>query len=279
MTDWATPLAALPIIASRDNPRIKAVRALHERRGRAEQGAYLVEGVTLLLDALVSGVRPRLVLLDDARLSEEQRAALTTALAPQARVVQRVTPAVLRSVADTETPQGVVAVVPLPERGAVPRLRPRDLVLIADGLHDPGNLGAMLRAAEGAGARCVLTTLGTVDAFGPKVVRAGMGAHFRLGLATEVAWPQIRAAVGDGLPLLGADRAARRPYDAIDWTQGGGLVIGNEASGLSPAGRAAVDDTISIPLQGRVESLNAALAAAVILFEAARQRRSGPLRP
>jgi TrmH family RNA methyltransferase len=177
-------------------------------------------------------------------------------------------------VAETDSPQGIAAILPLPPAGALPPLRPRDLILIADRVQDPGNLGAMLRAAEGAGARCVATTPDTVDLFNPKVVRAAMGAHFRLALASDAPWPTLAAWVGGaGLPLLGADRAAARPYDAIDWPGGGAVVIGNEAGGLSAAARSAVDDLIAIPLADPVDSLNAAVAAAVILFEAARQRR------
>jgi TrmH family RNA methyltransferase len=264
----------LPPITSRDNPRVKAMRALRERRGRHEQGAYLIEGVTLLLDALAAGARPLLVLRDDTRLSADHRAALDVALARHAEIVQPLGPAAFRAIAETESPQGVAAVLPLPPAATLPAPGPRDLVLIADGLQDPGNLGAMLRAAEGAGVRCVATTPGTVDLFNPKVVRAGMGAHFRLRLAAEVPWPRIVEAIGGRLPLLGADTAARRAYDAIDWRRGGALVVGNEAGGLSEAARSAVEDLVSIPLQEPVESLNAAVAAAVILFEAARQRRA-----
>lgn len=267
----------LPPISSRDNPRLKAVRALHDRRDRFAQRAYLVEGVTLLLDALAAGVRPSLVLWDDTRLNEGHRAALAAALAAQRDVIQPVAPAAFRALAGTETPQGVLAVVPMPAVEAVPAPRPRDLYLIADGVQDPGNLGTMLRAAEGAGARCVLTTPGTVDLFSPKVVRAGMGAHFRLALAADVPWPRVQALLGTALPLLGADSRARRSYDAIDWTQGAALVVGNEAAGLSEAARAAISERIAIPLQGGTESLNAAMATAVILFEAARQRRQAGL--
>ncbi len=263
----------LPPISSRDNPRIKAVRALHDRRARREQGVYLVEGVTLLLDALQAGIQPTLVLRDDTRLYPAARAVLDPALAPLDDIVQPVGPAAFRAVADTEAPQGVVAVVPLPA-AAPPAVAAGDLVLIADRIHDPGNLGTMLRAAEGAGVRWALTTAGTVDPFSPKVVRAGMGAHFRLPIAADLPWSRLAPLIGGRLRLLGADAGARRTYDEVDWRPGGVLVIGSEAGGLSDEALDYVDDTIAIPLQGRVESLNAAVAAAVILFEAARQRRS-----
>jgi TrmH family RNA methyltransferase len=260
-------------ITSRDNPLVKRVRALQTARGRSEQGAYLIEGVTLLLDALARGQRPQLVLRDESRLSPAHRAALDEALAHHQAAVRLVGPSAFRAMATTETPQGVAAVLPLPPLGALEAPRPGDLCLIADGLQDPGNLGAVLRAAAGAGVGLVLTTPGTVDPFAPKVMRAGMGAHFRLRLAPAVTWSTIEAVIGTVLPLLGAEAGAARAYDAVDWRAGGALVIGNEAAGLSAAARAALDDTIAIPLLGGVESLNAAQAAAVILFEAARQRR------
>jgi TrmH family RNA methyltransferase len=97
-----------------------------------------------------------------------------------------------------------------------------------------------------------------------------------LALAVDVPWPALAVALGDAVPLLGADSAAPRRYDEVEWTRGGALVVGNEAGGLSDAARAAVTDFIAIPLAPPVDSLNAAIAAAVILFEAARQRR-GPV--
>ena len=263
----------LPPITSRDNARLRAIRALAERRGREAQRAYAVEGVTLVLEALAAGIEPILVLRDDSRLSAARQQELDQVLARHDTVTQPVTTAAFRAVAETETPQGVLAVLPLPPSGQAPPPRPNDLYLIVDRVQDPGNLGTMLRAAEGAGVRCVVTTPGTVDLFNPKVVRAGMGAHFRLPLAPEMPWPRVQQVIGQVLPLLGADASARRAYDAIDWSQGAALVIGNEAAGLGDEARATVSDLIAIPLHGKVESLNAGIATAVILFEAARQRR------
>jgi TrmH family RNA methyltransferase len=269
---------ALPIITSRDNELIKAVRALHERRGRRAQRAYLVEGLTLVRDALASGVRPRLILRDDSRLGAEQQVLLDRLLAPYSAIVQMVGPAAFRAAADTDTPQGVLVVVPMPSVDSLPAPGGDDLVLIADAVQDPGNLGTMLRAAEGAGVAQVVTTPGTVDLFSPKVVRAGMGAHFRLALASDIVWPRVREMLGGRLVMVGAARDAPLAYDAFDWTRGTALVIGNEAGGLSDEARAACAALVAIPLRPPVESLNAAVAAAVIMYEAARQRRDAASR-
>jgi TrmH family RNA methyltransferase len=261
------------MLMSRDNPRLKAVRAVHERRGRREQQAYLVEGVTLVLEALATGQQPLLVLRDETRLSAGAADGLDRALAPHANRVATVTPAVFRELTTTETPQGVLAVLPMPAPIPVRRPREGDLVLVADGIQDPGNLGTMLRTAEAVGVALVATTAGTTDPFAPKVVRAGMGAHFRLPLVVGIAWPDLMARLGGGVPCFGADSVGTRTYDAVDWTQGGVVVIGNESGGLSAEAQAAANELIAIPVAAPVESLNAAVAAAVVLFEAARQRR------
>jgi TrmH family RNA methyltransferase len=267
------PPMALPLITSRDNALIKSVRALHDRRARREQRAYLTEGLTLVLDALASGVQPRVILRDDSRLTAEQQARLDRALAPYNTIVQPVGPAAFRAAAATETPQGVLAVVPMPPVDDLPKPAPRDLMLIVDAVQDPGNLGTMLRAAEGAGVHWAVTTRGTVDLFSPKVVRAAMGAHFRLRLAGDVAWTDLRSRLGEHYAVVGTDSDAPDAYDTFDWTQGAAIIVGNEATGLSAEARAACTALVAIPLHWPVESLNAAVAAAVILFEAARQRR------
>lgn len=227
----------------------------------------------MVLEALAAGLDPLLVVRDDSRLSIEQRRRLDSALTRLSRRCVDTTPTIFRSLTTTESPQGILAVLPLPTPVVPPTPQPGDLVLIADAIQDPGNLGTILRTAAGAAVRWVWTTPGTVDAYAPKVVRSAMGAHFRLSIMVEVTWPDLRAHLSPHLPIFGATSHAGQPYDAIDWRRGGAIVIGNEALGLAEAARLAVDTLITIPLAGGVESLNAATAAAVILFEAARQRR------
>jgi TrmH family RNA methyltransferase len=180
----------------------------------------------------------------------------------------RVTDEVMAALSDTETPQGIVAVLPMP---ALPIPEGPGLSLLADGIRDPGNLGTMLRTAWAAGVRRVLLPPGNVDVTNPKVVRAGMGAHFALPIRT-LSWDAVPAAVA-GETLWLAEVAGGFPYDEVDWTGLVTLIIGGEAHGAGPRARAlAKGRHVYISMAPGVESLNAAMATAILLFEARRQR-------
>jgi len=174
----------------------------------------------------------------------------------------------MKAMADTISPQGVLAVVPFVE--LAPPLSP-SLVLVVDRLRDPGNLGTILRSANAAGVEQVILTPKTVDPYNPKVVRGAMGAHFRLPIKA-LSWPEIAGAL-TGVQILLADARAEQAYYQVDWRQPSALIIGGEAQGASQEARELAVTTIAIPMHGRTESLNAAVAASVILFEAARQRQ------
>jgi TrmH family RNA methyltransferase len=136
-------------------------------------------------------------------------------------------------------------------------------------------MGALLRSAEAVGVAEVLSTTGTVDVYSPKVVRAAMGAHMRLAITQDLSWDAIAERLVLVDQVYAADAEARMPYFAADWRQPSALIIGNEAHGLSEDARALARSTIGIPMHGRAESLNAAVAGSVILFEALRQRTRG----
>jgi TrmH family RNA methyltransferase len=172
---------------------------------------------------------------------------------------------VIAACATTQTPQGVLVVLPFP----VLQSRP-GMILILDGLRDPGNLGTILRSAEAAGVGQVILTPGTVDLYNPKVVRAAMGAHFRLPAET-LDWPVIADRVA-GRSVWLAETEGQVGYDAVDWTKPSVLIVGGEAAGATEAAAALSTGQVSIPMSPGVESLNAAMATTVILFEAARQR-------
>jgi TrmH family RNA methyltransferase len=138
-------------------------------------------------------------------------------------------------------------------------------------LRDPGNLGTILRSALAARVQLVLTTAGTVDVYSPKVVRAGMGAHFGLNLLVEPPWPAVEEAL-HGLHVLVATPRQGTPYWQVDWRQPTALLIGGEAEGISAKAEKLATGYAKIPMAERVESLNAAVAASILLFEGARQR-------
>lgn len=255
------------VISSSANPAIAYVRSLSRRDIRADERAFVVEGLRAVRDGLVAGERPRLVLL-----RQDERANLLLhelAVAPDDPVLRRVEPRLFDKLSEVQAPQGVLAVFPWPEI-PVPEVK-TPLVLVLDRLRDPGNLGTLLRSAAGAGASAVYLTPESVDPWNAKVVRAGMGAHFRLPL---LAFDEAAAALRDTLPLRAAT-AANAPvaYDAVDWTQPSALIIGGEAEGVSPQLTAWASEAVAIPLLADVESLNAAVAGSILLFEAARQRR------
>lgn len=260
------------MITSPANPQVKRIRSLAaDRRERRRERMFVLEGVRLVADALQSGARLELALYVPEQLEgTEAGAALLDVLRPL-RTAQPASPQALSAAAETVHPQGVVALARWPELAPG---RP-GLLLVLDALQDPGNVGTLLRTAEAVGVATVLCSRGTADLFSPKVVRSAMGAHFRLAMEQDLGWEQV----GERLALVdhvyAADASARMPYYAADWRQPSALIVGNEAEGLSDAARATASKLITIPMVGRAESLNAAVAGSVILFEALRQRRLG----
>jgi TrmH family RNA methyltransferase len=250
------------------------IRDLHRRRGRERRGLALAEGVRLLEEALATGITIRGVAASPALESTIRGKALKAALDERHIGVEAVTEAELETLADTEHPQGVVAVIE-PKRWALEDIRvvPGTVVLVLDGVQDPGNVGTMLRSALGLGAVGVVALKGTADLTNPKVIRAAMGASFRLPAATAapdelVAWARLQRAelwVADasGDP---ADRLPGRGQDRSPVA----LVVGNEGAGVSPSLDAAANRRIAVPLARGVESLNVAVATGILLYEVTR---------
>jgi TrmH family RNA methyltransferase len=258
-------------ITSIHNPRVKTVRRLiASRKARESAQQIVVEGVRLIDDALRSGLTPATLFFDPALTAANPAAAalVDRGAAAGSECVACAGP-VFAALAETLTPQGVLAILPMP---APPRPPAPSLVLVLDGVRDPGNAGALLRSAEAAGADLVIFGPGAVDPFNDKVLRAGMGAHFRLPLQRADDWVAIRAYLS-GLACFVAEAAAGIAYDQVAWRQPAALVIGGEADGPCAAARNHCQP-VHIPMHGATESLNAAVAGAVILFEAARQRRA-----
>jgi TrmH family RNA methyltransferase len=267
LSNYQSPIT---MITSLTNPRIKAAKALQQRRQREREGLILVEGLRLVGDALAAGLAPQTLFYTADATKAERGAALIDAAGRQA---EEVSEAVLASIAETVTPQGIVAVFPLP---VLPWPATPTLLLVCDELRDPGNLGTLARAAAGAGADGILLPKGTVDPWNGKALRASMGALFRLPVRAGLAWAEVEVAL-TGLQVRLAEASGSISYDQADWTQPSALIIGGEAAGASQAAAARADQRIAIPLAHEVESLNAAMAGSIILFEARRQRRAARL--
>ena len=255
------------IITSLHNERVKLVRGLQTRsKLRRHEGRIVLEGVRLVGDALESGVQPDFVLY----MPEIATSQLLDKLRDQAIPCLEVTAEVMTHISDTESPQGIVAVVPIPEQPVPANLK---FVLILDGIADPGNLGAILRTAAAAGVDVVALAPHCVDPFNPKVLRGGMGAHFRIPIVRQ-SWQQIAHDYGE-LHVYLADSEGVTRYDEVDWARPSAVIVGGETRGIAPQAAELAEGTISIPMHNVVESLNAAVATGVILFEISRQRLVG----
>lgn len=255
------------MITSPQNPKLKLVRALQGRaKARRKENAFIVEGVRLFEEAVKAKWQIRFVLYDRT-LSERGRALLD---ALNGVDVEEVDAALLKSVSDTETSQGILAVLSHSQR---PIHKSLNFVLIPDQIRDPGNLGTLIRTAAAAGVDAIITPPGTTDAFAPKVLRAGMGAHFRLPIVS-LDWDAIKTRV-QGLTVYLAEMQGDVVYTEASLTQACAVIVGGEAEGASKSARALVDKAIHIPMKDETESLNAAVAGAIILFEVARQRAEG----
>jgi TrmH family RNA methyltransferase len=258
-----------PIITSMNNSVVKRTRSLLRRKGRYEERAFLVEGARCVFDAFAAGCPVEIVLLRADAASRELQDRL-----PAAVPVRYVDAGVFDTVSDVAHAQGIMATVSM---DSLPRVRrDRDemapLVLIVDGVRDPGNLGTLLRSAAGGGASEVLLTPRTVDPFNPKCVRAAMGAHFRIPLliCSEEEFAERTQALST---IALADAEGTTIYSDVDWTGACAVVVGGEAEGASIATRSRATITVRIPLTAGVESLNAGVAGSLLIFEAARQRR------
>jgi RNA methyltransferase, TrmH family len=259
------------LITSTANSHIKYIRSLRaDGKQRRSERMFVLEGVRLVADALANGATFTLVLYAPDQLARTADGAMLLLELEQLPHSYPASSHALAAAADTVTPQGVVAVAAWPELPTRPGLR-----LVLDSVQDPGNLGTLLRSAEAAGVGAVFCSQGCADAYNPKVVRAAMGAHFTLPLHINQSWDEIAAGLADAPLVYAAVAQASMPYYAADWRQPAGLVIGSEAHGLSAEGMALSTRQIGIPMQGRSESLNAAIAGSVILFEALRQRTRG----
>jgi len=232
---------------------------------------FVLEGVRLVADALASGAALDLALYAPDQLAETAAGQDLLSRIEGLSIAHQAAPQVVAAAADTVHPQGVVALARWPQ---VEPNKP-GLILALDGIQDPGNLGALLRSAEAVGAAEVLCVRGTADLYSPKVVRAAMGAHFRLAMAQDLSWDEVVDRLAFVDHVYAAAAAATLPYYAVDWRQPSALIIGNEAHGLSDEARALARSLIGIPMRGQAESLNAAVAGSVILFEALRQRTRG----
>lgn len=270
-----------PTPLSANNSRIANLRRLTgRRRARLDAGQFVIEGPVPVAELLDAGAALTEIYVDaDAWVSFDDRSALRSSVR---RAIETgtpawsIAPAVFASVSDTATPQGVLALAP---RTVVPiadlAARPGPVLVLVD-VADPGNAGTLVRAAEAAGCAGVVFVGSSTDPFGPKTVRAAAGSLIRLAIAEEpTVAVALDALVGSGRAMVATVVSGGVAPESLALARDVVIVVGSEAHGLGPDVIARCDDLVTIPMEPSVESINVAMAGAVVLFEAARQRRAG----
>ena len=263
------------MISSTANRQVKYVNALVKKaKTRREEDLFVAEGARICAE--IPRERIHSLYVSESFLKTPECAGLTTGV----HHVEVVTDEVFKSLSDTCSPQGILALVRryhyTPDevaRTGAQSGKPA-LLMVLERLQDPGNLGTILRAGEGAGVTGILMDASTADIYNPKVIRSTMGSVFRVPFVyTEDLGAALAAVKKKGIRLYAAHLKGENDYDQESYLTDTGFLIGNEANGLTERTAALADACIRIPMKGRVESLNAAVAASVLMFEAARQRR------
>jgi TrmH family RNA methyltransferase len=255
------------MITSNQNPKIKFARSLFGRaKERRDAVAFVIEGVRLVEEAIKANWPIQFVLYDDS-LSERGKAKVE-GLKSQGADVEEVSAELMQALSETETSQGILAVLSFHQ---LPTPETLNFVLIPDQVRDPGNLGTLLRSAVATGVQAVIIPPNTTDVFAPKVLRSGMGAHFRLPIHS-LTWNEIEKQIKD-LQVYIADMDGQ-PCWETDLGKPLALIIGSEADGASESAQKLAAGKIGIPMAKEVESLNAGVAGSVLMFEVVRQRSS-----
>ena len=245
-------------ITSFHNPLIKRMKSLSSARGRRQEGAFIVEGEVMIREALGSGLRPEAgIFQEESSLAAElEGAGAQTFLVPRS---------VIEAVCDTKTPQGQAAVFLLPEPAPLPREAAKLAAL--DGVQDPGNVGTIIRTLDAAGLDGLLLGEGCPDVFSPKVMRSTMGSAFRVRHEECVLPERLSELKREGYAVISSALDGEDMYSAAGSVPGRFvLVIGSEARGVSPEVQAMSDIRLRIPMRGKAESLNAAVAAGILMY-------------
>jgi TrmH family RNA methyltransferase len=259
------------VITSRQNQHVKLFRALAERKLRQREGKFVLDGVLQVAEAREAGWAFDEVFVCPELLRAKGGRALLGEL-PTEVPHWEVSEHVFRALTDRAEPEGIAAIVLLPSRALADLgIGEQALVVAVEAIRDPGNLGTIIRTCHAAAADALVTLGDSVDAFGPKAVRAAMGSVFHVPVVEAHVAGFRRWAHAEGLRVLAAAAEGGRPFHEVTFPARAALLLGNEAHGLSAEALACADERIAIPMPGGTESLNAAVAAGILIYEALRQ--------
>ena len=261
------------MITSTSNPRIRQLIALQEKaKKRREENCFLAEGIKMLREAPESWIRE--IFLTNEALYKLQKEEAETFQKINRTGYELLSDEVMKRASDTQTPQGVITVLDRPSYEPDELLADSEgTFLLLENLQDPGNLGTIVRTGEGAGVRGIIMTADTVDIFNPKTIRSTMGSVYRVPVIyVETLTEVVEKMKEKNIPVYAAHLKGQKNYYEFDYRKGCAFLIGNEGKGLKKETADLADDYLKIPMQGQVESLNAAIAASVLMYEAYRQR-------
>jgi len=260
-------------ITSRQNPRVKDAVKLRDRRQRERRRRFLIDGARELCRAVTSGIRLVEVFICDELCTTPERQEAREVARSSASEIFPVTPEVFDKLAYGERGEGIVAVAETPSCELEHlRLPAGPLVAVLENVEKPGNLGAVLRSADGAGVSAVVVVGQGTDVYNPNAIRASLGTIFALPLAVANAEAAFRWLTGRKLQIIAARGESTTPYTAVDFCCPSAIVLGSEAQGLSDRWSGPAVAPVSLPMQGIADSLNVSVAAAVLFYEALRQR-------
>jgi TrmH family RNA methyltransferase len=260
-------------LTSSKNQIIKEVRALKNKSEREEKGLYFIEGIRFVSEALKEQIDIRYFVVSETFSSDKENDLLLSSISNFPAQCYVVPDKLYNSISDTKTPQGVLAVIKLIRNQLKGARLPEGLLVILDSIKDPGNLGTIIRTADAAGCAGVIVPEGCVDVYNPKVLRSTMGSLFHVPVYfTQSITYALNTAKEQGFLLCASHLEGSVSIYETDLSKNVALIIGSEAHGISEESRKKADVLIRIPMQGRAESLNASIAAGVIIFEAMRQR-------
>ncbi len=261
----------MQLIVSRQNKIVKYIKSLKDKKNRKKHGSCLVEGFRFVKEAVMSGAEIEAICFM-AGVDTDDRKELEPLLASESCCFE-VSPEVFKQLAETDSPQGVVAAVKIPACPLSALYRKGFRALILDSVQDPGNAGTMIRTAHAMGFNAVLTTRGTVDVYNSKVLRATMGSIFYMPMIDGLEKEEIISFCREHcLRLITTTLRNGNPCHQADLSGEFMLVIGNEGKGISPGMESSANESIHIPMPGGAESLNAAVAASVMMYESNRQK-------
>ncbi len=262
------------LITSPQNPRIKALKKLDKAAERREQGVFPVEGMRELCLADGAGYQITQLYICDELLKETGEYNLAKCKLSGTEIFQ-ITAEVYEAVAYRGTTEGVIALArPRAHTLADLQLNENPLILVIEGVEKPGNLGAMLRTCDAAGVDAVIVCDTKTDVYNPNAIRSSVGTVFTNQIAIAAAAEVIAYLSGRNITSYAAELTATQPHYRTDFTTATAIVVGDEATGLSPLWMKAASQHIKIPMLGRIDSLNVSVSAAVLLYEALRQRQS-----